>query len=471
MSSATAALESKPQYHRLGSGGSATTLATPDLGQSGNNKDKKKSFSLKIVPGGVTQSMFTLISTSMGGGVLCLPYVMKQAGVINGVILLTLSSGIALLTMYLLMECAQRTGRGSYGSLLGSCCGKWSAVVMDVIMFFYGMGTMTAYLILEGDFLPALMAWIGSRVSRTVCICVVALVAVPLILPEKLSVLRHVTPISTAALIFTAICTLIQAPGRAQALPEDMSVDLASFGWPLLKCLTITLFAYICHTNVVPVANEMVDPTPKKSFQVCFRVAVVQLGFYVLIGVSGYLSFLGTTHQNYITNYPHDDVLINLCRLAMALSLMCSIPINTNPTARAAVHFITSMKEVMTSSHHQPLLPGRERLPSNLRTESRREKILRISISLALLVVTLTIAILVPGIADVVSLLGGSLGTLLLATCPCIIFARVMKQEASRPLGKTIIWTLIIVTVVAMFAVCIMVTNAMGITHIPLAVN
>ncbi|EER08029.1 amino acid transporter, putative [Perkinsus marinus ATCC 50983] len=335
-------------------------------------------------------------------------------------------------------------------------------------MFFYGMGTMTAYLILEGDFLPALFAWIGVSVPRTFCIFLVAIVAIPLVLPEKLSVLRHVTPISTLALIFTAICTLIQAPGRAESLPEDLTVNLAVFGWPLLKCLTITLFAYICHTNVVPVANELIDPTPKRCFKVSFRVAVLQLGFYILIGVSGYLSFLSTTHQNYITNYSHDDVLINLCRLALALSLMCSIPINTNPTARAAVHFISSMKEV-SAAQNEPLLDQRERLPSSLRCESRSEKILRISISLILLVVTLTIAILVPGIADVVSLLGGSLGTLLLVTCPCIIFVKVMKKESSRLTGRVIVWTLSIFTVIAMFAVCLMITNAVGLTHIPLA--
>ncbi|KAF4743792.1 hypothetical protein FOZ63_028157 [Perkinsus olseni] len=459
--------ESKPVYQRLGSEESVATRATPDLSRQGASQKNRRSF--RLTPGGVTQSMFTLISTSMGGGVLCLPYVMKQAGIINGVLLLVISAAIAVLTMYLLMESAQRTGRGSYGSLLGSCCGRWAAALMDVIMFFYGMGTMTAYLILEGDFLPALFAWIGVSISRTFCIILVAVVAIPLVLPEKLSVLRHVTPISTAALIFTAICTLIEAPGRAEILPEDLRISLASFGWPLLKCLTITLFAYICHTNVVPVANELVDPTPKRCFQVSFRVATLQLGFYVLIGVSGYLSFLGTTHQNYITNYSHDDVLINLCRLALALSLMCSIPINTNPTARAAVHFISSMKE-MTSRRH-PLLGRRDRLPSALRSESRGEKVLRISISLALLVVTLTIAILVPGIADVVSLLGGSLGTLLLVTCPCIIFAKVMKEEASRLSGKIVIWTLVIITIVALFAVCVMITNAMGVTHVPLAVD
>lgn len=31
-----------------------------------------------LTPGGIRQSTFTLISTAMGGGVLCLPYVMKQ---------------------------------------------------------------------------------------------------------------------------------------------------------------------------------------------------------------------------------------------------------------------------------------------------------------------------------------------------------------------------------------------------------
>ncbi|EER08971.1 transmembrane amino acid transporter, putative [Perkinsus marinus ATCC 50983] len=424
-----------------------------------------------LTAGGIRQSTFTLISTAMGGGVLCLPYVMKQVGIINGVLLLSISSLIAFVTMYILIMCTVRVNKHSYGSLLGYCAGKWVAPVLDIILFFYGMGAVIAYFILLGDFLPALFQLVGVTVaSRTICMVGAAAFAVPLVLPRRLSALQYVSPVATFSLILTAAITMVKARGQASLLPPEAPMDLLIFGWPLLKCFTITLFAYICHMNVVPVAGELVDPTPTRVLKVTSRVAFVQLSFYIVIGVAGYISFSHLTNQNYITNYSSGDVLISLCRLSLSCSLLFSLPINTNPTAKAAVHFFQSVRELMADSRGDNLL-GRRRVLSSADVENASERATRIFFSFFVLAVTLTIAILVPGVADVVSLLGGSLGTIIMIICPVYIFITIMRSESKTILGQIVVWSLILAALVAMTAVCLMVTNSMKITHVPLAVN
>ncbi|EER08334.1 vacuolar amino acid transporter, putative [Perkinsus marinus ATCC 50983] len=408
----------------------------------------------------------------MGGGVLCLPYVMKQVGLINGVLLLSISSLIAFVTMYILIMCAVRANKHSYGSLLGYCAGKWVAPVLDIILFLYGMGAVIAYFILLGDFLPALFQLVGVTVaSRTICMIGVAAFAVPLVLPRRLSALQYVSPVATFSLILTAVITMVKAHRESVILPSDAPVDLLIFGWPLLKSFTITLFAYICHMNVVPVAGELVDPTPARVLKVTSRVAFVQLSFYIVIGVAGYISFPHFTRQNYITNYPSGDVLISLCRLSLSCSLLFSIPINTNPTAKAAVHFFQSIRELMVDSRGDRLLPTRRRVLSSVTEENATERALRIFFSFLVLAVTLIVGILVPGVADVVSLLGGSLGTIIMIVCPLYIFVTIMKAESKTVLGRVVVWSLIVAGVVALTAVGLMVTNTMKITHLPLALD
>ncbi|KAF4669175.1 hypothetical protein FOL47_002656 [Perkinsus chesapeaki] len=425
-----------------------------------------------LTAGGIRQSTFTLISTAMGGGVLCLPYVMKQVGLINGVLLLSISSLIAFVTMYILIMCAVKVNKHSYGSLLGYCAGKWVAPVLDVVLFFYGMGAVIAYFILLGDFLPALFQSIGvTSASRTICMVGAAIFAVPFVLPRRLSALQYVSPVATFSLVLTAVITMIKARTEATFLPPEAPINLALFGWPLLKAFTITLFAYICHMNVVPVAGELVDPTPARVLKVTSRVAFVQLLFYIVIGVSGYLSFSQLTHQNYITNYPAGDILISLCRLALSCSLLFSLPINTNPTAKAAVHFFQSMREILADSRDDQLLPTRRRVMSSVNEETSGAKALRIFFSFLVLLATLTVGILVPGVADVVSLLGGSLGTIIMIVCPVYIFVTIMNVDSKTVMGRIVVWSLVVTAVVAMTAVCLMVTNAVGITHIPLTVN
>ncbi|KAF4692680.1 hypothetical protein FOZ60_012794 [Perkinsus olseni] len=425
-----------------------------------------------LTAGGIRQSTFTLISTAMGGGVLCLPYVMKQVGLINGVLLLSISSLIAFVTMYILIMCAIRVNKHSYGSLLGYCAGKWVAPVLDVVLFFYGMGAVIAYFILLGDFLPALFELVGvPGASRTICMVGAAAFAVPFVLPRRLSALQYVSPVATFSLILTAAITMIKARGQSTMLPPEAPMALALFGWPLLKSFTITLFAYICHMNVVPVAGELVDPTPARVLKATSRVAFVQLSFYIVIGVAGYISFSHLTNQNYITNYPPGDILISLCRLSLSCSLLFSLPINTNPTAKAAVHFFQSIRELMAVSGGDQLLPTRRRVMSSANEETSGARVMRIFFSFLVLAVTLTVGILVPGVADVVSLLGGSLGTIIMIICPLYIFTTIMRTESRTVLGQVVVWSLTVAAVVAMTAVGLMVTNAMRITHLPLTVN
>jgi len=204
-------------------------------------------------------------------------------------------------------------------------------------------------------------------------------------------------------------------------LESELSIQYAIFDMKLLKAFAIIVSSFICHTNVVTVAGELTEPSERRSTKIAFRAAAVQVVFYLLIAVCGYLSFGSSVAQNFITNYPSDDVYITLCRIMLSITIFFGIPINTNPTAKAVVNLIR------LTSYDSPL--GTPLLPSTPSENSIGDmsRFLRILVSIIVVILGGIISLFVPGIADVIGLLGGSFGTLIMLVFPAVIYERVFE--------------------------------------------
>ena len=405
-----------------------------------------------LTTGGVRQSIFTLISSALGGGIMCLPYVMYLGGWFIGTLMLSTAAILAYYSMKILFLAASKTGIYSYGALLSYATSPIAGPILDVIIVLYGSGVVIAYYVFLGDFIPSLGDALGFEflANRTVSLCLCCVCALPLVFPRKLSALQYITPVSTLALVLTAIVALIRLPStRAELSPEEAHLDVAIFGLPLLKCFTISLFAFVCHMNVVSVAGELIHPTAPRASKIAFRASTTQLIFYIVIGVSGYMSFGQTVKQNFISNYPINDALIVVCRLLLTLTIFFALPINTNPTANAFVHLMLTMG--IGAPDTPPQSPRSEDIESPLLVISEDEplKNLRIGMGIYVLVQGMIVAIYAPGVADVISILGGSFGTLIMLVCPAIIYCKVFRDQMTEMKSRVMIGLLVFSSLVS----------------------
>ena len=396
-----------------------------------------------LTPGGIRQSMFTLISAAIGGGILCLPYVMSQAGVANGSILLLIATSLAFVSMRMLLLSASRTGAQSYAQLLSMTSdSKYAAPFLDMVTILFGQGVVIAYFVFLGDFVPPVASVIGGipiLTDRTACILICCICAIPFAIPNKLSALQYITPISTLSLAITACVVVIRTDQMRSSAEVPVELDYAIFDLNLLKCFAIVISSFICHTNVVAVAGELVEPSDRRSTKVALRAALVQLILYLIISVCGYVSFGRSIAQNFIKNYPEDDPLITLCRILLSLTIFFGLPMNTNPTAKALVSLLCTRKEnTLTESLLPPITP---RTPDNY---------LRIAMGMGVLIIGAVISLFVPGIADVVSILGGSFGTLIMLVFPAMIYKSVFKSEMTR--ADTLFVNLLLVSAAVCFS-------------------
>lgn len=413
-----------------------------------------------LTTGGVRQSTFTLISSALGGGIMCIPYVMLLGGWLIGVLMLTFAAVLAYCSMTILFMSSNKTGIYSYGALFSFSTAPIAGPILDIVIVLYGSGVVIAYYVFLGDFLPSLAEGLGIAIltNRSLCLALCCLGSIPFALPRKLSALQYISPVSTVALVLTAIVAVVRLPRMSAQLPfEKAELDIALIGLPLLKCFTISLFAFICHMNVVSVAGELHHPTESRARKIAFRSASTQLLFYIVIGLSGYISFGKSVNQNFITNYPSDDPLILVCRLLLTLTIFFALPINTNPIANAFVHLL--LTSGLAPDHtgldiETPLVSG-SNSPSNVAISVEIEplKEMRVGMAVYVLIQGMLVALYAPGVADVISILGGSFGTLIMLVCPAIIFCSVFKDKLSDLNTKIMISLLVIASLTSLGAV------------------
>uniref|UniRef100_A0A7S0AKU2 Amino acid transporter transmembrane domain-containing protein n=1 Tax=Pyrodinium bahamense TaxID=73915 RepID=A0A7S0AKU2_9DINO len=410
------------------------------------NRRSSKSFVERtlspITAGGLRQSIMTLVQTSLGGGVLTLAFAMKLSGLGLGCVLLVVLGLVAFLGMDVMMRGAVQLGAADTATLLAKCVGGWSGPVMDFMLVLYGNGAAIAFFIFLGDFLPAvtkdlvLVAGITPlevqpQVLRMRCILATLLCIVPLSIPRKLSVLRFTSPIALVAILFTALIVLCKCPELFA-----MHIGRKGFGeiqwvnidWGFFQAFSVLLFAYNCHLNVVPVTTELTDPSDARIEKVAFRVMLVELVFYSLIAVSGYLSFLGLTDQNILQGYGTSSA-ITMCRAGLSLTILLAIPTSNLPTVMSLMGLLRLLLPVRSRAPGSaPLLPADG---SNAEADLRGPDAMRFAVTAVCLAAQVSAAIAVPNVADVMGLLGASVGTVLMMVLPLMVLLKTRPKRYS----------------------------------------
>jgi len=218
----------------------------------------------------------------------------------------------------------------------------------------------------------------------------------------------------------------------------------------LPEAFSVCVFAFNCHINVVPVAGNMVRATKARIVKVSAMVNLVQFTFYLLIGVTGYLSFLEETPQDIVKGYPDNDVAIAVGRFMLTGSMIVGIPINTLPTVRSGLQLVGHLCPRLLGDDG-PLLahdsaasaaaaangdvpagaPGSASpvLGTSLRPQAER---VRIVLSVCFLSMQAILAILVPGVVIVLSLLGATVVTAMMMVIPAYCMGCIQRMTPKK---------------------------------------
>ncbi len=227
------------------------------------------------------QATALIISTTIGAGILGVPFVIAKIGVGFGITYIILV-GILMMGLNLLVgEIAVNNGKrmqlvGFAGRYLGKT-GKW---IMAILMYSLGMGSISAYIIGEGQTLAELFGNTPFFWSSVFFIVIAFLIFV------GLRTIKTVELFLSLGILLVAIgIAAVSAPHIE--LPHLGHVDLAHIFLPY----GVLLFAY--HgVNAIPEAHSLLikrDVTFKKAIVISSIVSIFiyALFSFVVVGATG----------------------------------------------------------------------------------------------------------------------------------------------------------------------------------------
>ncbi|KAM4011702.1 sodium-coupled neutral amino acid transporter 7 [Anomaloglossus baeobatrachus] len=206
---------------------------------------------------------------------------------------------------------------------------------------------------------------------------------------------RSLSVLGTCYVTFIVIYRCVQPTNEP---PSDSATGSASSWIAVFNAVPTICFGYQCHVSSVPVYGSMERQDIRRWAVIVSVAMLIALCVYTGTGVCGYLLFGSGVDQDVLLSFPSDDVPVAVARAFIILCVLTSYPI-LHYCGRAVLEGLW-LRFTAQEAGEEP-------------TRERRRRIFQ---TLCWFVLTLLLALFIPDIGRVISLIGG------LAACFIFIF-------------------------------------------------
>ncbi|CAJ1011721.1 putative Transmembrane amino acid transporter protein/Tryptophan/tyrosine permease family [Leishmania naiffi] len=420
---------------------------------------------ISLSSGSILGASLSLAVTTMGAGILTLPSAYADAGVIPATLILVSVGIITVFSIDYIILSVDKLGRNSYEELTRELLGKKVEEVVRWMLIIYNTGSAIGYLVVFEDLVAPMQPLITSYLPllttpKHSLLSFWAVAILPLSCVPTLGALHISSFLAISATSFICIIIIfryfVPGPTKLSTMTASaMTIDTASANWcwgkdPLLA-LPIIMFSFDCQSLVFQIYAGLDDMRRSVMVKVAIISLIVSGVIHASVGLFGYLSNPVDVRDNIISNYdPNMDRLFKVGYILYATPMVLAFALMMFPirdsifilwygysSASVATHVPRSKDftrlvnqeeelELMVSAgneHQYKYCNGfaekhnygsaQKELQHVIEAKKHHNKIEQILlrdhiiISVTLSTLCVAVALLVPGIVSVVSLLGG----------------------------------------------------------------
>nr|XP_025043003.1 putative sodium-coupled neutral amino acid transporter 7 [Pelodiscus sinensis] len=410
-------------------------------------------------------AVFIVVNAALGAGLLNFPAAFSTAGGVAAGIALQMSLLVFIIGgLVILAYCSRASNERTYQEVVWAVCGKVPGVLCEVAIAVYTFGTCIAFLIIIGDQQDKIIAALMKEPQGADGSCCPALPPHPAPLHPQGDWLPEIcqqgwtagdTLVSksvavggwaTLRLPLEELDRWLFLPLRPGTLGEEWgslsvigtwyvtAVVILKYIWPdkeitpghiptrpsswmaVFNAMPTICFGFQCHVSSVPVFNSLRRPAVKPWGAVVTAAMIIALFVYTGTGVCGFLTFGADVDQDVLLSYPSNDVPVAIARAFIILCVLTSYPI---------LHFCgRAVLEGLWLRYKG------EAVEEDVVRERRR----RVLQTISWFLLTLLLALFIPDIGKVISLIGG-LAACFIFVFPglCLIQAKLSEIPESRP--------------------------------------
>ncbi|PBP21757.1 hypothetical protein BUE80_DR007160 [Diplocarpon rosae] len=328
---------------------SYSTLGSPTgSSEAGRGRGRKSSRAFKGQNLGGEASWISsninLLNTIIGAGTLAMPLAMAHMGIFLGSFVILWSGLTAAFGLYLQTRCARYLERGSSSFFaLSQITYPNAAVIFDAAIAIKCFGVGVSYLIIIGDLMPGVVRGFNESadaipflVDRHFWVTVFMLMVIPLAFLRRLDSLKYTSVVALISIGYLVVLVVYHFY-EGDTMADRGVIRVIRWGGlvPTLQSFPVIVFAYTCHQNMFSILNEIKVYSPQSTSSVIAASIGSAASVYVLVAITGYLSFGNSVAGNIVGMYI-PSIASTIGKAAIVILVTFSYPLQVHP-CRASV--------------------------------------------------------------------------------------------------------------------------------------
>ncbi|CDR37800.1 CYFA0S01e17480g1_1 [Cyberlindnera fabianii] len=321
-----------------------------------------------------------LLNTIIGAGMLAMPYAIRSDGIFIGVLVIILSAMTSSFGLYLQGKCAKYTppGQASFFSL-SQITYPQLGVVFDLAIVIKCFGVGVSYLVVIGDLMPQICeTLVGDDhpllLERNFWITIfMAFIVAPLSYLKKMDSLKFASMVALSSVAYLVILVFVHFFKHDIQDKGPVRIFKPYSATSILTSFPIVVFGYTCHQNMFTLINELNSQSGKIVNKVIFTAIGIAMSLYILVGLTGYISFGDKVGPNIIVGYTK-SLSSTIGRVAIVILVMLSYPLQCHPARLSVghiIHYFRNIKEISRRPSRAALLQE-QRLSNSSSPGSRK---------------------------------------------------------------------------------------------------
>ena len=396
-----------------------------DLDQEMQGKDSIKASGAQIA------------NTIMGAGILSIPIIMRYLGLFLGIIFIISLALCTLFSVFILIRCHEITGKNGFSMLGKITMGKFGSILIKVIIIINNLGFCIAYFRIFGEVVQTVIQGFISPDSfwannwhNFIYIIFCSLIMFYFIFTKNLSALKKVAYMGVSAvLLFSFGLTLLFLhKGIHHYLDSNIS-------WKFLKpncsfseafnAIPSVFLAFLFQFNVFPIYLSLKE----KNLDSMMKATKIGVGYslfiFLIVGIIGFLLYGLNMNETLLECLSQDMTKFrNISGFIKFLIIIISVSFVTTCLTSFPILFLSLRENFINSIIFCIKNMGHKNENNNYISE----KGLNI-ITISLYVVIVLMAIILPKLKVIFSVVGATAGTFIAFILPNLFYIRICHMS------------------------------------------
>nr|XP_046251034.1 putative sodium-coupled neutral amino acid transporter 8a isoform X2 [Scatophagus argus] len=327
-------------------------------------------------------AIFIMLKSALGAGLLNFPWAFERAGGIRSAVTVELVSLVFLISGLIIL--------GYSSSISGQC--TYQAVVKEVCGPAIGQLLCGSLYELVTGLPESEMPYHFYTDQRFTLVLLCVLLILPLSIPKEISIQKYISVLGTLAATYMTTAIVIKyhtMPSVLVHIAPLYSSGISSWA-SMFSVIPTICFGFQCHEASIAIYSSMENQRLSHWVFISVVSMIFCLVIYSLTGVYGYLTFGKDVKADILMSYSGDDVLMLIARLLFGVSIITIYPI-----------ILLLGRSVI----QDPLMSWWRRRDGAVMPEFESRS--RCLLTVLWITATLLIAMFVPDISKIISVIGG----------------------------------------------------------------